>query len=68
MAKHLKWYSVRQAARFVGLQPSTIKRLVDSGQLRHAVIPGDIKKWRRIPVEDLLALQRAMERELRSGG
>jgi excisionase family DNA binding protein len=68
MSNHLKWFSVGQASKFVGLQPSTIKRLIKTGQLRSCSIPGDIKQWRRIPREDLLMLQREMERNLRTGG
>lgn len=62
VSSRLKWLSVGAAAKFVGLETTTIKRLVKDGRLRAVVIPGDAGKWRRIPREDLLTLQREMER------
>ncbi len=59
-----KWFSIKQASEFLGLDRTTVKRLVDTGQLRSIVLPGDAGKWRRIPKQDLETMQRGMEREL----
>ena len=62
-----KWFTIGQPAEFLGLDKSTVKHLVDTGQLRATVIPGSVRQWRRIPKQDLLQLQRGMERGLEGG-
>ena len=63
LSGHLKYFSTTQAAIFLGLDTSTVKRMIDRGALKSVVIPGDCR-WRRIPLLDLQALRGAMEREL----
>jgi excisionase family DNA binding protein len=61
---HLKWFAVSEAAQFVGVNVSAIRRAIREGRLRVTPFPGH-KRWRRIPKEDLVALQRMMENNLR---
>ena len=60
---HLRYFSTMQAAIFLGLDKTTVKRLIDRGALASVVIPGDCR-WRRVHLTELQALKAAMEREL----
>lgn len=66
MTTHRRWYSIQQAADYLGLDRVTVRRLVQKKTLRAISIPGET--WRRIPLADLQSLKASMDRELIASG
>ena len=64
MIKSRRWFSVGEAAEFLGLSTGVIKRLLTTRQLRSTTIPGDAGRRRRIPRQDLIQLRQGLERGL----
>ncbi|HRU09752.1 MAG TPA: helix-turn-helix domain-containing protein [Thermoanaerobaculia bacterium] len=50
-----------QAAEILGLSRWTVRDLADQGRLVTYVLPGDIRRIRRVKFGDLVAFQRQIE-------
>ncbi len=61
--ERLKWFSLSQAAEYLGWDRESVRDMVKKKRLRTVRFPG--QTWARIPKIDLDGMDRLLERELK---